>query len=158
MNGFISYAHDDHRLFKTFRTHLRAVERAFGLTFWSDERINAGYHWNQEILKRIEAAEVFVLLTSPAFLASDYIYEKELPAIQARRAVCDQVLVLPVVLDTCYWQLVGALWQAAPVENGSVRAIADWKPQRQGHDRARAAISDSIKTFYGRDPIPLAAP
>ena len=154
-NGFISYAHEDHRLFQEFRKHLRAIERGFGIGFWSDERLDVGYHWGREILSHIETADLFVLLISPAFLASDYICDKELPAIEARHAASDQALILPVVLEPCFWQLIGAHWQAAPTEHGSVKAIASWRPRNQGHDRARAAITESIQTFYGQAPVPL---
>ena len=56
MNGFISYAHEDWQLVKTFRQHLRAVERAFGIAFWCDERMNLGDHWSKEIRYSVATA------------------------------------------------------------------------------------------------------
>jgi hypothetical protein len=152
MNGFISYSHDDHRLFREFQTHLRSVERGFGIDFWADRRISAGYHWDDEIRQRIEAAETFILLISAAFLASDYIWNQELPAIKSRRAAAGRVLVLPVVLKPCYWQLVGSARQAVPTFDGTLKPIAEWHPQSNGHDQARVAIADSIQAFYGVPP------
>ncbi|HVC63160.1 MAG TPA: toll/interleukin-1 receptor domain-containing protein [Acetobacteraceae bacterium] len=152
MNGFISYAHDDYRLFREFRKNLRAVERAFEIGFWADTSINAGYRWDDEIRGHIDAAEMFLLLLSPAFFASDYIWEKELPAIRARHVKVATVLVLPVVLRPCYWQLVGADRQAVPTIDGSLKPIVEWHPQSRGHEQARAAIADTIEAFYGRPP------
>jgi len=152
MEGFISYAHDDIRLFREFRKNLRSVERAFEIGFWADTSINAGYRWDDEIRRHIEAAEMFLLLVSPAFLASDYIWEKELPAIRTRRSATDRVLVLPVVLSPCYWQLVGSARQAVPTIDGSLKPIVEWHPQSRGHEQARAAIADTIEAFYGRPP------
>ncbi len=147
MNGFISYAHEDRRLFQEFRKHLSAVEREFEVTFWCDERIDVGMRWEQEILSKIEAADLFLLLISPSFWASEYIWGKEKPAIEARDAASDRVLVLPVVLTTCSWNLIAGKWQATPAENGKIKPIADWKPQRHGHHYAAMAIANSIRTF-----------
>lgn len=152
MHGFISYAHDDIRLFREFRTHLRSVERAFEIDFWADTRINAGYLWDAEIRKHIDAAELFILLVSAAFLASDYIWDNELPAIRTRREATERALVLPVVLRPCYWQLVGAARQAVPTWDGMLKPIVEWHPQSTGHDQARAAIAETIEAFYGRPP------
>ena len=82
MKGFISYCHEDYRMFRDFRVHLKAIERAFKLDLWADSRIEAGYYWNDEIRDAIRSSDLFVLLTSPGFIASDYIYDKEIPAIR----------------------------------------------------------------------------
>ncbi|MGE0225284.1 MAG: toll/interleukin-1 receptor domain-containing protein [Acetobacteraceae bacterium] len=153
MDGFISYAHHDHRLFGEFRTHLRSVERAFGIDFWADTSIHAGSRWDAEIQRRLGVAEVFLLLLSPTFLASDYIWNTELPAIQAREAATPTVLILPVVLEPCYWQLVASKIQAVPLGEDGPKPIIDWKPQKRGHDRARMGIAGAIETFYGRPPV-----
>jgi hypothetical protein len=87
MNGFISYCHFDFEMYRTFRRHLRAIERAFGVRFWSDERISAGYHWDPAIKAKIETGEVFILLLSPAFIGSNYVFDEEIPAIQQRKKI-----------------------------------------------------------------------
>ena len=58
-----------------FRMHLKALEYAFGLTFWSDDSIQAGDHWDDSILAEINRANVFLLLVSPSTIASRYINE-----------------------------------------------------------------------------------
>jgi hypothetical protein len=151
MNGFISYAHDDYKIFNEFRPHLRALERAFDVHLWSDQRINAGYHWNNVIIDQIERAELFVLLVSPAFIASDYIYENELPAIRARKK-SPTTLVLPVVLLRCSWQCLCGALQALPTDGGRLRPISDWRPRRNGYDEARAQITNSFQQYYGVAP------
>jgi hypothetical protein len=147
MNGFISYSHDDHRTLRDFRTHLRAVERGFDVSFWSDNRIGAGCHGDAEILRRIAAAQVFVLLISPGFIASDYIYDKEIPAIQERKQSAG-ALVLPVVLQLCSWQLVCDGLQAVPTDNGRLKPVADWRPRANGLHRACQQIADSVMRRY----------
>lgn len=152
MNGFISYAHDDYGVFGRFKTHLRGVERAFDVRFWSDDRMNAGYHWDAAIRREIDAADVFVLLVSPAFIGSDYIYDKEIPAIRKKSV---SALVLPVVLKRCFWPLVCGELQAAPTDRGHLKPIADWRPQANGFDRARQQIADAIQTYYGLPPTTI---
>ena len=150
MKGFISYCHSDYGLFKEFRVHLKSVERAFELDTWADDRIRAGYYWNAAIEKAIQAAEIFILLASPAFIASDYIYEKEIPAIKLRhRSGC---LVVPVVLSRCFWPMVADALQAVPTENGALVPISDWKPRRNGFDSARAQIGAAIQSYFGIPP------
>src|SRR6266851_5631763 len=131
MNGFISYSHIDYQDFRAFKRHLRAVERAFDIDFWSDSRINAGYHWDAAIRREIDRAEVFVLLLSPGFIASDYIFDGELPAIMERKRLA-ATLVLPVVLQRCFWQMVCSALQAVPTVDGQPKPAADWRPRANG--------------------------
>src|SRR5262245_10366966 len=105
MDGFISYSHDDYGMFSDFRIHLKSVERALNVEFWADNRLAPGFYWNSTIEKSINEANVFVLLVSPAFIASDYIYENEIPAIKGRHQRA-AALVLPVVLRRCNWQFI----------------------------------------------------
>jgi hypothetical protein len=151
MNGFISYSHHDYGVFGTFKTHLRAVERAYDVHFWSDHRINAGYHWGVAIRREIDAAEVFVLLVSPAFIGSNYIYDEEIPAIR-ERAKSAGTLVLPVVLERCFWPIVCGVLQAAPTDRGRLKPIADWQPRANGFDRARQQIAETVQSYYGFAP------
>jgi hypothetical protein len=151
MNGFISYSHNDYGVFGTFKTHLRAVELAFDVTFWSDTRNHAGYRWDATIRRKIDAAEVFVLLVSSAFIASGYIDAEEIPAIK-QRAKSPRTLVLPVVLDRCFWQYICGVRQPAPIYHGRLKPIADWHPRTNGFDSARQQIADAIQSYYGVPP------
>jgi hypothetical protein len=151
MNGFVSYSHDDFQAFKAFQTHLRAVERAFGISFWSDQRIDAGYHWNSAIQNKIETSDVFVLLVSPDFIASDYIYDKEIPAIR-RRKKAGGALVLPLILARCSWTWLCGELQSVPTYDGRLKPVAAWKPQADGFDRAREEITASVQSYYGLTP------
>lgn len=151
MDGFVSYSHDDYAAFTTFQRHLRAVERAFDIKFWSDQRIDAGYHWNSTIQQRIKTSEVFVLLVSPGFIASDYIYDKEIPAIQ-RRKKASGALVLPLVLAQCSWKMVCGALQSMPLRDGRLKPVADWKPQENGYDCARDQIQRTLQNYYGLTP------
>ena len=151
--GFISYAHDDHAAFAELRTHLKPIERAFEIDFWADKRITPGEYWSKKIADRIEAARVHVLMISPAFMASDYIYDNELPAINEKCSKGD--MVLPILVVPCIWEfLVGSL-QAAPVDpTGRVLPMLDWKPQRNGFNAACRQIWSALEGRYGSPSKP----
>jgi hypothetical protein len=150
-NGFISYAHDDHAMFQSFRKHLRATERRFGIRFWADPAIDAGHHWDTVIQQRIDEAGLFVLLVSAEFIGSDYICDNELPAIQ-QRCTAVKGLVLPVVLRRCAWQMLHGVLQAVPTDKGTLKPIVEWHRHNDGFDRAREQIDNAISHYYG---VPL---
>ena len=85
------------------RPHLAAIRRAFDVRMWTDHDIHAGTKWEPQIAAAIEAAQIFVLMITPDFIASDYVYEKEIPAIQQQMREVG-ALVLPVVLKRCIWR------------------------------------------------------
>jgi hypothetical protein len=153
MKGFISYSHADYASLGDFQTHIKTIERAFSADFWADTRIRPGFYWNKSIEASIEAAEVFVLLISPSFIASDYIYDHEIPAIKTRHL--SGALVLPVVLKRCMWQLIASALQALPTEHGHIKPIVDWVPHDDGFDRARNEIGTAITAHFGVAPSPI---
>jgi hypothetical protein len=102
---FVSYAHDDIarapvNWVDVLRPHLVPVKRAYGLEIWSDHRIRLGEQWNGEIEAALGKTDVGILLVGPSFLASDYIVEREMPALLRRREEAG-ALLLPVVVSAC---------------------------------------------------------
>lgn len=149
--GFISYAHDDHGAFEEMCTHLAPLEKVFGIDFWRDKRIAPGNYWTKKIEDAIQEASVHLLLVTPCFLASDYIIQTELPAINAKYHAGD--LVLPVILRRCMWKpFVGSL-QAAPMNpQGRLQAVVEWRPQAHGYDAAREQLQKAIEAYLGPPP------
>jgi hypothetical protein len=135
-------------MFGDFRTHLKSLERAFAIDFWADTRIKPGYYWSEEIEGAIRSAELFVLLITPGFIASDYIFEREIPAIKERHRGAG-ALVIPVVLKRCFWRMVADVLQAVPTEQGQLKPVTDWRPQRDGLDCARDQMASSIEAYFG---------
>jgi hypothetical protein len=150
--GFISYAHEDFDKCEAFRKHLKASERAWKTEFWADQKIRAGYRWDDEVRQHINAADLFILLVSPEFFASDFIYETEIPAIESRCAAT-KGLIIPVVLRRCAWPRLTGELQAVPTEKGKVKPVDAWRRGSDGFDCARAQIDDAISDYYG-EPLP----
>jgi formylglycine-generating enzyme required for sulfatase activity len=149
MQGFISYAHDDHAAFNALRQQFRALEQAFTspITLWADDGLHAGVDWEATIKPQIDTAELFILLLSPAFLASDYVLQREIPAIRTR-ARGTKVLVIPVILTRCGWPpLVGRL-QAVPMQNRRLLPVDEWQPPAHGFNEVRVQIERAVREHF----------
>jgi TIR domain len=75
---FVSYSHADELWRKRFEMMSKPISRAVPLEFWSDKKVGAGL-WDTQIKAAMRRAEAVVFLVSPAFLASDYIVNTEVP-------------------------------------------------------------------------------
>jgi hypothetical protein len=138
--GFISYAHEDHDQFKALQPYVKAVRR--GLPWAEVKADNArrpGQYWEDEILKMIAMAHVLMLLVSPAFLAGDRIWQKELPGMRKHwQAVSG--LLLPVALKQCPSRVVRGSVQALPIDGGKLKPIAEWSDPSRGSERPRPSV------------------
>jgi hypothetical protein len=100
---FFCYAHEDKKLLEKLRKQLKPLERERLIEMWHDGDISAGTERKPVIGERLLTAQIILLLVSPDFIDSDYIYQNEM--IQAverheRREAC----VIPVILRPIYWQ------------------------------------------------------
>jgi hypothetical protein len=98
---FVSYSHLDEEWLKRFRTVFKPLSRYAQIDLWSDERINSGVRWRDEINKAMDKAVVAVLLVSINFLDSDFVANEELPHILAAAQKRD-LKILWVMLTPCY--------------------------------------------------------
>jgi internalin A len=108
---FISYSRRDGVFLEQLRAALVPYERKGELTVWADELVDPGQAWEDEILSRLEQAQLIILLLSNDFLGSSYCMDKELPRVMARRkaGVCE---IVPIVIRACRYDKhdsVGAL-------------------------------------------------
>jgi len=79
---FVSYAHADRQHFETLVNGLStqfASSAHYEFTLWTDRDILAGENWRESIEKALRTCDCGLLLLSPAFLASNFIGQNELP-------------------------------------------------------------------------------
>ncbi|GGW75548.1 toll/interleukin-1 receptor domain-containing protein [Alteromonas halophila] len=95
---FVSYAHRNKKLAVEFLDLLEELllpSRHYQFDLWFDNYIDVGEKWREQILDSLEKADIGLLLVSPAFLASPFISESELPAFIGENAKP----MLPVMLS-----------------------------------------------------------
>ena len=102
---FISYAHADNespnrkeRWLDRFIEFLKPLVRQEDFTLCSDQDIKIGQDWHQHVQAHLSGAKAVVLLISPAFLASDYIANSELPVI-LKNAADQGVRIFPILIS-----------------------------------------------------------
>ena len=122
---FISYSHQDQDWRDRLMTHLAVMERREKIHVWTDTRINIGELWKTEIENALRESKVAVLLISPPFLASKFIWQEEIPRIMEHRK--EGMLVLPLIARPCAWRSEPDLeqLQARPVDGRALSLGSD---------------------------------
>jgi tetratricopeptide (TPR) repeat protein len=104
---FISYAHLDEpekprdseeRWLSFVMGFLRPAETQGAVEVWIDRLMPGGAEWNSEIERKLQGCDVFVLLVSRHSMASHYIIDQEIAAIQRREANREDVHFYPLLL------------------------------------------------------------
>lgn len=123
---FISYSHEDAKLFEELKKMLKPAIREGLVDIWDDTRIKTGAKWQDEISAALASASVAVLLVSDDFLDSEFIVTRELP----RLLNADGVTVCWIYLGPCLYEHTEiASYQAAHDVSKSLEELK--KPQRQ---------------------------
>jgi cellulose biosynthesis protein BcsQ len=105
LNIFISYSHKDTGYLDRLLTHLKVLNRSSALNLWDDTKITAGHNWYTEISRAISQASVVILVLSPDYLASEFIWREEFSRIlkQEREG---NLRIIPLILKPCLWEEV----------------------------------------------------
>lgn len=159
MKVFISYSHDDIAALEQLRTHL-AVLRSQGLIDeWYDREILPGGIIDAEITQRLESSDLFLLLVSPYFLASDYCVNREMKRALERHG-SEEATVIPIILEHCDWQNTHLKNLMALPRNG--KPISTWPNENEAyHDVVKelrrvleagnprhSAVTDKKESFH----------
>jgi hypothetical protein len=136
---FISYSHKDQKFLDELRTHLKPLVREDRISIWSDQQIEPGAKWFDEIMLALASTKVAVLLVTKDFLASDFIHEHELgPLLKKTQQGGVRIL----------WVLVrGCNYKATPLKDYHAlispdKPLAEMKAERDG---AWVKICEAIK-------------
>ena len=124
MRAFISYSHHDKAALDRLHVHLKNLTRGGHIETWYDRDILAGSGLNAEIARELEAADLFLLLVSPDFIASDYCVEREMKRALERHAA-GAARVVPIIVEECDWKAMGELRQLKAVPTDG-KAISEW--------------------------------
>jgi hypothetical protein len=102
---FISYAHTEkdepHKA--ELLTRLKGIARSLPIEYWHDREMLGGTLVHEEILKRLNAADITLLLISPDFVASDYCWTKEMEIALQQYEREGKIPVPIIVRETPEW-------------------------------------------------------
>src|SRR4051794_40515153 len=104
---FISYSHRDREWLDKLNAHLSLLIRRGIVHVWADTRIEIGNRWQDEIEAALTESNVAVLLVSPDFLASDFIWKEEVPKLLAHQK--EGMQILPLIARPCAWRIAPEL-------------------------------------------------
>lgn len=127
VNAFLSYSHKDRDWLERVSMHLAVLERKALIHLWSDTRISIGASWKSDIENALGASKVAILLVSPAFLASEFIWQEEMPRIMEHRKAGMEVL--PLIVRPCAWLIEEDLaqLQVHPSDARPLTTASDWQ-------------------------------
>jgi len=78
------------------------LQRDGALETWSDHAVKAGEKLDQSIFDALEAANIFIALVSPDYLASNYCYDQEFKrALELQEN--GQLKIVSIILEPCDW-------------------------------------------------------
>ena len=134
---FYSYSHKDKEYMEETKEHLAPLFRKNLIENWYDRMIPAGTRWETEIAKELETADVFLMLVSSSFLASNYCFNIEM-ARAIKRANDGKAIAIPVIIRECLWELTELVNLKALPEDGI--PINSW-PDR---DKAFKTVAEGL--------------
>lgn len=160
MNLFLSYATQDHHYKDEIKKTLSKLERDGKIKLWVDEKnLRAGDFFDESIEKAIQSSDMFLLLLSRDFWASDYIQTYELPLI-LELSKNKKLPIIPIVLYDNY-DLEGYSElndiNGLPRDisgNKRLKPIVDFRPEHRAYNVIQAELIKIIDSL-DKDILPL---
>jgi len=133
---FCAYASEDQALFRKLEQVLGIYRHQELVSLWHHGELLPGSEWDSEIRQQLHAADIILLLISPAFLDSEYSWNKEIQWAMTRHTIGDAHVVPIILKSTPGWDetLLGQL-QALPADK---KPITSWKKRDE-------AFADVVK-------------
>lgn len=95
---FLSYARKDEVLKEEFEDYLFMLQQVQLISSLVERRVQRGLDWSNDIDPRLLHADLFLMLVSPAFLASGYCFGAEFREALQRRTTLKQMQLIPILL------------------------------------------------------------
>lgn len=131
MRAFISYSHKDVDALKRLHIHLANLQREGRIGTWYDREILAGDVLDDEISEELEAADLFLLMVSPDFIASNYCVEREMQRALERHET-REARVVPIIVEPCDWAAMPELRRLKAVPKDG-KPISEWANENNAY-------------------------
>ncbi|MEO5998949.1 MAG: leucine-rich repeat domain-containing protein [Chitinophagaceae bacterium] len=154
---FLSYSHRDTKWFERLRVHLTGLEMSGVIESWDDKKIEAGDLWDDRIKKKMEDADVYVLLLSADFLASKYIWNYELSTAM-ENFIGRHSTIIPILLEPFditgipkilksgdgLGYKIGDFEIIPKTDLGQLMAVSQWKNTEEAMEKITARIREVL--------------
>ena len=140
---FVSYSHKDEKYKDKFNTFIVMLRRNNVIVAWDDRKLIAGDPLDTVIDKKLEEADLIILLLSQDFLASDYCYTNEMKKALVRYEQGKNIII-PVILRNCDWLSSPLKKIMALPKDG--KCISSWRDE----DEAFMDVVDGIKKVISK--------
>jgi hypothetical protein len=154
---FFSYASKDKKILEALHEHLMTLVQGKLFELWHDREISAGHEFDPVIREKLEQSDIVLLLLSPAFFGSKYIWEAEIPlAVELERK--RKVRLIPVIARPCEWEAtdLGKLI-ALPSER---KPIVKWRDRDDAYldvTRGVRKVAEEFRVERAREATEAAA-
>lgn len=149
---FVSYARNDEKTATALAGQLRQLETGGLAEVWFDRKLELGEPWEQRIESEVAAADIVLLLISPAYLASAFVADRELPLIAGRAH--QGARVIPVILAPCGWREHPYISTLQAFDQGRELKA----PTTITFGRQAAALVEQVRQLLGEVAAPQQAP
>jgi tetratricopeptide (TPR) repeat protein len=147
---FVSYSHKDEPWKELLRPQLRVLAQLNRIDLWDDRKIDAGDSWYPEIKAAMERAAAAVCLISANYLSSSFVLKEEVPYILAQREERG-LLLLPVLISACQWELVDwiSAIQMVPRDAKTLDSLPDYEKAA-----VLSGLAGQIAAKLGKKDVP----
>jgi formylglycine-generating enzyme required for sulfatase activity len=140
---FYSYARKDRELRDTLDNHLAALQAAGRVETWHDLQLEPGIEWEPDLLARLKAADIILLLISVDFMASKYCYSTEL-RLAIDRHNAGQAKVIPVILRPCDWNHDYVPFSKLNVLPPGAKPVTSWPDPDEAYAIVAVKIRETV--------------
>ncbi len=141
---FYSFAEEDSDLLEHLERHLRLMQHNRLIFTWHKRQVVGGKNWRNEIDYHLNTASLILLLVSPYFLASDYLYGVELRHAM-ERVHRNEALVIPILLRPC--NLKGAAFEDLQSLPRNGKPITSWRNRDEAFDQIAKEVQIALQVL-----------
>ncbi len=136
---FISYSHKNEQFKDELIRQLTPLKQQGIISVWHDRDIEGGGEWDKQIKDEIERTDVFLLLITSDFLASDYINSVEIKRAYEKYKK-GQSKIFPIICDFCQWAIQPITHSETEVHPKHKREMKIWLGKFQAYPQDAVPI------------------
>ena len=120
------------------KQHLLSVRNVGAVYVYDDSQLRPGAEWDLELKRRLDEADIVVLIVTRAFLASAYCTSVEVVRAMDRHKQ-GAARIVPILADHCNWRgMPFRILEIVPKdENEKLCPLIDWQNINKPLARAR---------------------